>query len=115
MCAFDMVFPFDARLLDMFDRGASRGLRVYFFGLINDDALKLGFFVEEIRDVKKRVALQPDVHEGGLHAGQDAHHAAFINIPDDALILLASFDVELRNAFVFDDRDLLFFTVNTNN
>jgi len=49
-----------------------------------------------------------------LHAGQDAHYAPFIDVADDALVLFSTFDVELGNAFVLDDRDFLFFSVNTN-
>jgi hypothetical protein len=50
-----------------------------------------------------------------LHAGQDTHHATFVKVADDALILFAAFDVELCDAVIFDDRYLLFATVNTNN
>jgi len=50
-----------------------------------------------------------------LHTGQDAHYATFIDVADDALVLFAAFDVELCNAIVFDDRDFLFFSVDTNN
>ena len=115
MRGFDVMLAIDPRLLDMFRGGAGRGFGIDFLRFIDDDALELGFLVEEIRDVKERVALQSDIHKGRLHAGQHAHYAAFVDIPDDALILFAAFDVKLSNAVILDDRDLLFATINTNN
>ena len=37
---------------------------------------------EEIRDVKERVAIEADFHEGRLHAWQHACNAAFVNASD---------------------------------
>jgi len=33
----------------------------------------------EVGNVEKRVALQPNVYEGGLHAWQNARHAPFVD------------------------------------
>ena len=109
------VLAFDAALFDAFGGGAGGGFRIDLLGLIDDNAFELGFLVKEIGDVKKRIAFQSDIHEGGLHAGQHAHHAPFIDVADDALILFTAFDVELSDAIVFHDCDLLFFSVDTNN
>ena len=115
MARFDLPLAFDASLLDLLGSGLLRRGSIAFLSRIYDDALKLGLFVEEIRDIKKCVALQSDVYKGRLHAGQHAHYATFVEVSHDALILFAAFDVELGNAVVFDNRDLFFAAVDTNN
>jgi hypothetical protein len=82
-----------------------------FSGLIDDDAFELFFFVKEIRDVQKCIALEADIYESRLHSREHAHYAAFVNVADNPLIAFAALDVELGNFVVFDDRDLLFATV----
>ena len=111
----DLLLAFDARQLDMFSSGARSGFMIALPGFVDDDPFELGLFVKEIRDVKERVALQADIHKSGLHSRQHAHHASFVNIADDPLVLFAAFDIELGDSFIFDDRDFLFATVNTNN
>ena len=88
---------------------------IAFLRLVDDDAFELGFFIEEVGNVEKRVAIQSDIDKGRLHAGQHAHDATFVNVADDSLILFTAFDVELGYSFIFDDRDLFFATVHTNN
>src|SRR5579885_393229 len=54
------------------------------------EALKVGgvfLFFEEIGDVEKGVALQTKVYKGGLHTGQDASHAAFVNGPGEGIFI----------------------------
>ena len=58
------MLAFDARLFDVFGRGASGGFGIDLPGFIDDDALELGFLVKEIGDIKERVALQSDIHKG---------------------------------------------------
>ena len=111
----DVALALDARLFDMLGCGQLRRRGVALPGGVNHDALKLGFFIKEIRDVKKGVTFETDVHKRRLHARQHAHHAALVKVADDALILSATFDVELRNALVLHDRDFLFATIQTNN
>lgn len=90
-------------------------LSISLFCLIDDDAFELGFFIEEIGNVKKRVPIQTDIYKRRLHPGQHAHDAALVDIADDALVLFTTFDVELGNSFIFHDRDLLLATIHTNN
>jgi hypothetical protein len=91
---FDALFAFDAIERDLFGGGVL-GVGRALFGFVDDDSFKLFFFVKEIRNVKKRVAFESDVYERGLHAGKHAHHAAFVNVADDSLMLFSTFNVEL--------------------
>ena len=58
-----------------------------------DRALVAGYFIEifvlfeEIRHVQKRVALQAQIHEGGLHARQYAGHAPFVDAPCQRVLI----------------------------
>ncbi len=45
-------------------------------------ALRLQGRADDVRGVKKRGALEADVDEGGLHAGQHATHPAFVDVAD---------------------------------
>jgi hypothetical protein len=66
-------------------------------------------------NVKEGVALQAYVHECGLHSGQHALYATFVNVADDALLgfaALPAFDVKLCDESVLDDGDLLFASVD---
>jgi hypothetical protein len=42
-------------------------------------------FGQDVAHIQKGVALQPDVDERGVHAGQHILHQAFVDIADDAL------------------------------
>ncbi len=105
------MFAFDAIEGYLFSRGVfcvgSALLR-----LIDDDSFKLFFFVEEVRNVKERIAFESDVDEGGLHSGQDPHHASLVNVADDSLMLFSTFNVELSDLVVFNDRNFLFASVD---
>ena len=50
--------------------------------------------LDHIADVEKRVALEPEVDEGGLHAGKHLRHAAFVDVADDRA-MTRSFDGKL--------------------
>ena len=58
--------------------------------------------VDHFGDVQEPVALEPDVDEGGLHAGQDLRDAALVDIADDASLAFP-FDEELRDEVVFEN------------
>src|SRR5262245_41426653 len=81
-------------------------------GLLRLLDLLFFFFVKEVRNVKERIAFESDVDESRLHAGQHFHHAAFVYVADDALVLIASLDVEFSHHVVFDYGDLLFASVD---
>src|SRR6185437_13216332 len=46
------------------------------------DVLELLDFFEEVRNVEEGVAIEPDLHEGRLHAWQHARHTAFVDASD---------------------------------
>ena len=54
---------------------------------------------------RRGVALQPDVHESGVHPRNDIGDAAFIQAADDAL---GALDVQFHKFVVFYDRDTCF-------
>ncbi len=56
----------------------------------------------EVRDVEEGVALQANVHEGGLHAGQDAGDSAVIDGAGEGVFVLALV-VDLGEGVAFDD------------
>jgi hypothetical protein len=60
-----------------------------------------GFF-HEVGDVEEGVALETDVHKGGLHAREDAGDFAVIDGTGEGVFVLALV-VDLGQAFVFDD------------
>src|ERR1700751_4437804 len=39
---------------------------------------------EDVADVEKRIAVEPDVHESRLHTGKDARHFSFVNAADES-------------------------------
>ena len=47
---------------------------------------------ENVADVQEGIAIQADIHEGGLHAGEDAGNSAFIDAADERELFFA-FDV----------------------
>jgi hypothetical protein len=79
------------------------------------DLILFFFFVKEVRNVKERIAFESDVDESRLHTGQNFHHAAFVNVADDALVLIASLNVEFCHHVVFDNGDLLFASIDADN
>jgi hypothetical protein len=50
-----------------------------------------------------------------LHTGQDPHHATFVDVADDSLVIFTALDVELGNSIVFNDRYLFLASVDANN
>ena len=59
---------------------------------------------DDLRDVEKRVALEADVNEGGLHAGEDLRDPALVDIANDTALILA-LDEDLDDLIVLEDRD----------
>ena len=59
---------------------------------------------DDVRDVQEAVALEPEVDEGRLHAGQHLRDAALVDVADDAPIALA-LDEELDHLVVLEDGD----------
>jgi len=56
------------------------------------DGLDLAVFVlrlDEVGDVKERVAFQADLDESRLHAGKHARHFAFIDGSSEGVFVLA--------------------------
>ena len=60
--------------------------------------------VDDFSDVEERVALEADVDEGGLHAGQHLRDPALVDVADDAALMLA-LDEDLDDLIVLEDRD----------
>jgi hypothetical protein len=65
--------------------------------------LALGLAVPDVGHVQERGALQADVDEGRLHAGQHARHLAQVHVADQSALERA-FDVQLLHRAVLDDR-----------
>ena len=58
----------------------------------------------DVGHVQEGGALQAHVHERGLHARQHAHHAAKVDVADEAARVLA-LDVQLLHHAVVEQRD----------
>ena len=54
--------------------------------------------------MEERGALLPDVDEGGLEAGENARDLSEVDVADSAGLAAFSFDVELGDDAVFDQR-----------
>ena len=59
--------------------------------------------VDDVADVEEGRLVQPDVHEGRLHAREHPDHATLVDVADDALVLL-TLEIELRDVAVLDER-----------
>jgi hypothetical protein len=57
----------------------------------------------DVAHVEEGGLLEPDVDEGGLHAGEHADHAPLVDVADDALLALA-LEVELVDGAALDQR-----------
>jgi len=68
------------------------------------EALELFDSIDDLGDVQERIALQPDVNEGGLHAGEDFRDPALVDVANDAALPLA-LDEDLDDLIVLEDRD----------
>ena len=60
--------------------------------------------IRHVGHVEERCPLEPDVHEGRLHARQDPDHAALVDVADEALVL-AALDVDLGHLPVLEEGD----------
>ena len=58
--------------------------------------------VDDVGDVEEAVALEAEVDEGGLHAGQHFRDPALVDVTDDAAVPLA-LDENLRDEVVFEN------------
>jgi hypothetical protein len=75
-----------------FDRGTIRGgqrgygsLRL----LVRVPVIVIFKVLENVTDVQEGVAVETNVHEGGLHAGEDAGDFSFVDAADESEFLLA--------------------------
>ena len=59
---------------------------------------------DEVLDMEERGALLTDVDEGGLEAGENARDLSQVHVADSAGLAAFSFDVELGDDAVFDQR-----------
>ena len=73
------------------------------------------FFVvlEEIRDVEKRVPVQPDIHKSRLHARQDARYAALMDAPGQGIFVFA-LEINFDDLVVLEYRHLRLVAVGRN-
>ena len=55
-----------------------------------------------VGDVQEPVALEADVDEGRLHAGQHLRHTPFVDVADDAALAFA-LDENFCDEIVFED------------
>lgn len=78
------------------------GTRFISYGVV-----RLFYFLEKVGDVEECVALQTDLHEGRLHAGQHAGDFAFVYRAGKGVFVLA-LEVDLYQLVVFNDRHFAF-------
>src|SRR5262249_38025789 len=83
---------FAGRLVAAGDRRPFQFLRLF-----------LVFQFEEIRYIEERIALQPEVHKGGLHAGEHARYALVIDRSSESVLVFALV-VDFRELVVFKNR-----------
>ena len=62
---------------------------------------------DDVRHIEETVAFETEVNERRLHAGKDFRDPAFVEIANDATLMLA-FDEDLGNLIVLEDRDPCF-------
>ena len=65
----------------------------------------LGQLLEHVGDVEERVALEPEVDERRLHAGQHARDPALVDVADDAALRLALDEDLGRRTLVLEEGD----------
>ena len=58
--------------------------------------------VHHVRHVEEAIALEPELHEGGLHAGQHLRDAPLVDVAHHSALILA-LDEELRHLVVLED------------
>jgi hypothetical protein len=59
---------------------------------------------DDLGDVEEGVALEADVNEGGLHAGQHLRHPALVDVANDAALAFP-LDEDLDDLVVLEDGD----------
>ena len=59
--------------------------------------------VDDLRNVQERVALEPDVDEGRLHPRKHLGHSSFVDVANDAALILA-FDENFDDLIVLENR-----------
>ena len=87
--------------------GGSRGRLEGRRGAAATEGVEVVHFLSDVGHVQEGVLLEADVHEGRLHAGQDARHAPLVDVSDRAA-LLPALDLHLGHASLFEDRDARF-------
>ena len=68
------------------------------------EAVELLDGVDDFGDVEKRVALEADVNERGLHAGEHLRDPALVDVADHAALTLA-LDEDLDDLILLENRD----------
>ena len=66
---FYALFALKTGFFNLFGSGGAGRFGVALFPFFQHDTFKFFFFVEKVRDVKKGVAFEADVHKSGLHTG----------------------------------------------
>ena len=70
--------------------------------LVAGELVELGEGVHHVGDVEEAVALEAEVDERGLHAGQHFRDPALVDVADHAAVALA-LDEDLRDQVVLED------------
>ena len=97
------------RLQQVVDRGRGLGLVVAVVELVGAAVVDLQVFHRldvggHVADVEEGVALEADVHEGGLHAGQHPRHPPLVDVAHQPPMAVP-LDEDLRQAVVLQDGD----------
>ena len=85
-------------------RGAVRQRDYRFVFIVAREPLEFRDGVDDFRDVEERVAFEADVNEGGLHAGENLVHPAFVDVANDPALILA-LDEYFDDLVVLEDGD----------
>jgi hypothetical protein len=68
-----------------------------------DNGIVLLAVLKEIGNVKKRITLQSNVHESGLHSGKDARNTAFVNAAREGIFFF-TLVVNFHELVIFQNR-----------
>jgi hypothetical protein len=74
-----------------------------FFFRRADNGIVLLAVLKKIGHVKKRIALQSNVHESGLHSGKDARNTAFVNAAREGIFFF-TLVVNFHELVIFQNR-----------
>src|SRR4029079_1243823 len=75
-------------LLRLFAIAARVPLAAALVVLVAGELVELVERVDDLRDVEEPVALEAEIDERGLHAGQDFRDPAFVDVADDSALTL---------------------------